>query len=421
MNDEEEERRKKKREENRRELLQRAIKEASKKKGNSATDAAIMKKVLGGLSGKTIAIIFGVVLGIMLFVVVCDYLFQTVINPFSPPKGTTEADAFQELSMYDYYNGCMGKYSGNEKNVLRWRPKVDEEAKKLGISAYADLALAIIQVESHGTPPDVMQSSESAYGVPGKIKTPEESIHFGLLHLKYCIVTIGASRTDASDINKISMILACYNYGTGFYLGVDLYNWKGCKTYSFAQSMAYHNASHSGDPYYVRKVLSAYQSDSSSGKGVGPNNVPVLKQSDKQWGSIKLGEYGEDMSMIGCTFTCFCMSESCRRGQTVFPDKEIQNQHFDASGNFYWPSNYHYVPASDGNLKPIYEKLKKQIPVIVGGDGWRSSHFVIIVKCTSDENHITPASLIIHDPGGNRKTLADYFKDFPNNHAFRSY
>src|SRR5690625_7262654 len=58
----------------------------------------------------------------------------------------------------------IGDVSVSE-DVLKHQPMVEKYAQENGISEYVSILLAIIQVESGGIVPDVMQSSESL-GLP---------------------------------------------------------------------------------------------------------------------------------------------------------------------------------------------------------------------------------------------------------------
>src|SRR5690625_5749098 len=63
-------------------------------------------------------------------------------------------------------------------DVLKHQPMVEKYAQEYGISEYVSTLLAIIQVESGGKLPDVMQSSESL-GLPPNSLDTEASIKQG--------------------------------------------------------------------------------------------------------------------------------------------------------------------------------------------------------------------------------------------------
>ena len=60
-----------------------------------------------------------------------------------------------------------------------YRDMVEDYCKKYGIDDYVDLCLAVIEQESGGNPPDVMQTEQSYYNVNPPIDTVEESIDCG--------------------------------------------------------------------------------------------------------------------------------------------------------------------------------------------------------------------------------------------------
>lgn len=68
-----------------------------------------------------------------------------------------------------------------------YREMVAEYCEKYGIDDYVDLCLAMIEQESGGNPPDVMQTEQSYYNTSPPIDTPEESIDCGTHELSDCL------------------------------------------------------------------------------------------------------------------------------------------------------------------------------------------------------------------------------------------
>ena len=64
--------------------------------------------------------------------------------------------------------------------------KKKAEGEKYGIDDYVDLCLAVIEQESGGTEPDVMQTAQSYYNVNPPIDSVEESIDCGTHELSDC-------------------------------------------------------------------------------------------------------------------------------------------------------------------------------------------------------------------------------------------
>lgn len=69
------------------------------------------------------------------------------------------------------------------RQVHQFDQEVAQAAEKHDISEYQDLVSAIIFTESKGKDVDIMQSSESVYGDPGKITDTKESIEHGVSFL----------------------------------------------------------------------------------------------------------------------------------------------------------------------------------------------------------------------------------------------
>ena len=94
-------------------------------------------------------------------------------------------------------------------DVLRHQPVVEKYAQEYGISEYVPTLLAIIEVESGGKLPDVMQSSESL-GLPPNSLDTEASIQQGT---KYFSDLLRSAERNEIDINGA---IQAYNYGGAF-------------------------------------------------------------------------------------------------------------------------------------------------------------------------------------------------------------
>lgn len=137
-------------------------------------------------------------------------------------------------------------------DVMQWEDKVLEELRKYGLEQYKDLALVIIHLESRGTLPDVMQSSESIGLPPNTITDPYESIEVGIRHLNKGIQSMKKHNVD------IQTLIQSYNYGTEFipYVASKGGKWtqKLANDYS-AQEAKKLGWSSYGDKTYVSKAL----------------------------------------------------------------------------------------------------------------------------------------------------------------------
>lgn len=95
-----------------------------------------------------------------------------------------------------------------------YRDMVADYCEKYGIDDYVDLCLAVIEQESGGNPPDVMQTEQSYYNVNPPIDTAEESIDCGTHELSDCLTK--AKSKSPNDIKGISLALQGYNFGNGY-------------------------------------------------------------------------------------------------------------------------------------------------------------------------------------------------------------
>lgn len=140
-----------------------------------------------------------------------------------------------------------------------YRELVTKYCEKYGIDDYVDLCLAMIEQESGGNPPDVMQTEQSYYNTSPPIDTAEESIDCGTHELSDCLKK--AKCKNPSDIAGISLALQGYNFGNG-YIDWALKNYKGYTKENaviFSQKMcAELGFSSYGDVEYVPHVLRYY-------------------------------------------------------------------------------------------------------------------------------------------------------------------
>lgn len=140
-----------------------------------------------------------------------------------------------------------------------YRDMVADYCEKYGIDDYVDLCLAVIEQESGGNPPDVMQTVQSYYNVNPPIDTAEESIDCGTHELSDCLTK--AKSKSPNDIKGISLALQGYNFGNG-YIDWALKNY-GCYSKEnaeiFSQKMCVELGYDSyGDVEYVPHVLRYY-------------------------------------------------------------------------------------------------------------------------------------------------------------------
>lgn len=110
------------------------------------------------------------------------------------------------------------EFGGTEnitKEVRRWCPLIEQEAKAQGMEGYIDLIASIIQVESGGSgTKDIMQSSESAGYPPNYYSTEGLSVRQGVKYLKG-IVNILQSFNSGYE-NNTKLVAQAYNFGSPF-------------------------------------------------------------------------------------------------------------------------------------------------------------------------------------------------------------
>lgn len=90
-----------------------------------------------------------------------------------------------------------------------YRELVSKYCEKYEIDDYVDLCLAMIEQESGGKEPDVMQTEQSYYNKNPPIDNAEESIDCGTHELSDCLTK--AKCKSANDIKGISLALQGYN------------------------------------------------------------------------------------------------------------------------------------------------------------------------------------------------------------------
>lgn len=177
-----------------------------------------------------------------------------------------------------------------------YRELVAKYCEKYGIDDYVDLCLAMIEQESSGNPPDVMQTEQSYYNTSPPIDTAEESIDCGTHELSDCLKK--AKCKNPSDITGISLALQGYNFGNG-YIDWALKNYKGYTKENaviFSQKMCVElGYSSYGDVEYVPHVLRYYVANPETAvtNGSAKSILEELKENNKAdadvWAVIEKG------------------------------------------------------------------------------------------------------------------------------------
>ncbi len=142
-------------------------------------------------------------------------------------------------------------------------------------------------------------------------------------------------------------------------------------------------------------------------------SVPYYLQTDSRWSWVTLGSSGQTMAKIGCTTTALAMSESYRRGKTVYPDAMAKSLSYTPTGSLYWPENY--VGVTSGlNLQAIYDYLRAGKPVIVGFTNKSGGQHWAIIYGYNGGNTLQTGGFLIRDPGDSSRTnLSHLMEDYP--------
>lgn len=142
--------------------------------------------------------------------------------------------------------------AGLSERVLQWQETVEKELEAYDLLQYTDLILVLIQLESQGVLPDVMQSSESLGLPPNTIQDPKKSIQAGVAHFKR-----GVDEMKRHDVDLKTLIQA-YNFGNAFipYVADRGTVWKQSLSEEFsdlnAQKLGWASF---GDKDYVSKAM----------------------------------------------------------------------------------------------------------------------------------------------------------------------
>lgn len=167
-----------------------------------------------------------------------------------------------------------GMMYGSDEHSVGTEP-VSEEVHELSpylfayaceyeLEEYVSLIKAVMMQESGGRGDDPMQSSECSYNTkypksPNGITDPEYSIDVGIQYLRECLDL--AAVKDPDDIERISLALQGYNFGTGYisWAKAKYGGYSQLSAMEFSEEMAKQMGWESyGDPYYVSHVLRYY-------------------------------------------------------------------------------------------------------------------------------------------------------------------
>lgn len=148
-------------------------------------------------------------------------------------------------------------------------------------------------------------------------------------------------------------------------------------------------------------------------------DIVSFTQTDERWSELTLGESRFTIGQVGCTTTCFAMSESYLTGTEITPADMSQRLTYTYDGNLFWPEDYYQDYTTD-YLSEIYLKLHQGIPVLIGSRRANGSqHWVLVTGYDPGDTTVTRSAqlkasdFIIQDPSGLRTNLKQFFSDLP--------
>lgn len=175
------------------------------------------------------------------------------------------------------------------EEVEAYTPMIQLYAEEHGIPEYVELIKAVMMQESGGQGADPMQCSESGFNTryphaPNSITDPEYSIDVGVQSLAY---VLGLAEVESPiDLERISLALQGYNYGSG-YITWALANYGG---YSELNAIEYSDMmaarmgwSGYGDKSYVSHVLRYYPIGRSF---MGEGSAAIVAVAQTQIGNV---------------------------------------------------------------------------------------------------------------------------------------
>lgn len=168
--------------------------------------------------------------------------------------------------MYGSDEHSVGTEEVSEE-VHELSPYIFAYACEYELEEFVSLIKAVMMQESGGRGDDPMQASECSYNTkypkaPNGITDLEYSIDVGIQYLKECLELSGVK--DPDDIERISLALQGYNFGTGYisWARAKYGGYSQLSAMEFSECMAKQMGWESyGDPYYVSHVLRYYNAD----------------------------------------------------------------------------------------------------------------------------------------------------------------
>ena len=221
-------------------------------------------------------------------------------------------------------------YTPVSAEVEAYTPIITKYAKQYGIPEYVELIKAVMMQENGGQGSDPMQCSESGYNTryrraPGSISDPEYSIEVGVQTIADVLQLAGVD--SPIDLDRISLALQGYNYGSG-YITWALSNYGGytelnAVEYSDMMAESYGWPGY-GDKAYVAHVLRYYPIGRAF---MGDGNTAIVAVAQTQLGNegglIYCEWYGYPYRVEWCViFVSWCADQCGYLDEGVLPKME---------------------------------------------------------------------------------------------------
>lgn len=179
-------------------------------------------------------------------------------------------------------------------SVLAYEPIVRRYAIEYNIPDLVNIILAMIQQETGGRLPDVMQSSESAGFPPNYFTNPEDSIRQGVWYF---------AQQYAAAQNDVKLALQAYNFGGGFIsYALERGGYSKETAIAFSEMMAEKMGwSRYGDVDYVDHVLRYANGFASDGGQIFDFDAVYAKMSSYLGVPYMLGGRNPDKGPVDCS------------------------------------------------------------------------------------------------------------------------
>lgn len=226
--------------------------------------------------------------------------------------------------------GSRSGYVPVSEEVEAYTPMIQIYATEHGIPEYVELIKAVMMQESGGQGTDPMQCSESGFNTryshePNSITDPEYSIDVGVQSMAYVLEL--AEVESPIDLERISLALQGYNYGSGYitWAQANYGGYSELNTIEFSDMMAERMGwAGYGDKAYVSHVLRYYPIGRSF---MGEGNAAMVAVAQTQIGNVGGEPYwswwGLDYRVEWCAmFVSWCADQCGYLDSGVLPKME---------------------------------------------------------------------------------------------------